>query len=121
MIQNNQKNEEAHLLAIYSSVTFAQPDINEISADQGRRRADKGNSLRPKGRPNPIIPITPPNRTPITGIKMCWPQSSPTCQPGTVECVWNHSWLLGRTTCEGVFYLCGSVQQPGRVQVGTVR
>lgn len=40
----------------------------------GERRNE--NSLRPQGRPNPIIPITPANHTLMMGIKMCWPRSS---------------------------------------------
>lgn len=121
LIQNNQKNEETHLLAIYSSVTFTYPDINEISADQGRRREEKGNSLRPEGRPNPIIPITPLNHTLMMGIKMCWPQSTPTRQLSAAECVWSRAVAAGKDECEGVCYLCASAQQYGRVRVGTVR
>lgn len=121
LIQNNQKNEETHLLAISSSVTFANPDINEISADQGRRREEKGNSLRPQGRPNPIIPITPLNHTLMMGIKMCWPRSTPTLQPSAAECVWSRAVAAGKDECEGVCYLCSSAQQYGRDQVGTVR
>lgn len=121
LIQNKQKNEETHLLAISSSVTFANPDINEISADQGRRTEEKGNSLRPQGRPNPIIPITPLNHTLMMGIKMCWPQSTPTLQPSAAECVWSRAVAAGKDECEGVCYLCSSAQQYGRVQVGTAR
>lgn len=120
LIQNNQKNEETDLLEI-SSVTFAYPDINEISADQGRRREKKGNSLRPQGRPNPIIPITPLNHTLMMGIKMCWPRSTPTLQPSAAECVWSRAVAAGKDECEGVCYLRYSAQQYGRVQVGTVR
>lgn len=87
LVRNNQKNYKTYLLAICSRVTFAYPDINEISADQGRRREEKGNSLRPQGRPNPIIPITPLSHTLMMGIKMCWPRSTPTPQPDAAECV----------------------------------
>lgn len=52
----------------------------------GERRNE--NSLRPQGRPNPIIPITPANHTLMMGIKMCWPRSSPARQPSAAECVW---------------------------------
>lgn len=52
----------------------------------GERRNE--NSLRPQGRPNPIIPITPVNHTLMMGIKMCWPRSSPARQPSAAECVW---------------------------------
>ncbi|KAM7419157.1 hypothetical protein PAMA_016332 [Pampus argenteus] len=120
LIQNNRKNEETYLLAILS-VTFAYPDINEISADQGRKREKKGNSLRPQGRPNPIIPITPLNHTLMIGIKMCWPRSTPTLQPSAAVCVWSCAVAAGKDECEGVCYLCGSAQQYGHVQVGTVR
>lgn len=109
------------MLAISSSVTFAYPDVNEISADQERRREEKGNSLRPQGRPNPIIPITPLNHTLMMGIKMCWPRSTPTLQPSAAECVWSRAVAAGKDKCEGVCYLRGSAQQYGRVQVGTVR
>lgn len=40
LIPNNwkKKKEETHILAFSSRVTVANPDINEISADQERRK-----------------------------------------------------------------------------------
>lgn len=81
---------------------------------------EKGNSLRPQGRPNPIIPITPPNHTLMMGIKMCWPRSSPVRQPSAAECVWILAVAAGKDKCEGVRYLCSTAQQSRRVQVGTM-
>lgn len=72
---------------------------------------EKENSLRPQGRPNPIIPITPLNHTLMMGIKMCWPRSTPTLQPSAAECVRGRAVAAGKDECEGVCYLCGSAQQ----------
>lgn len=49
----------------------------------GERRNE--NSLRPQGRPNPIIPITPANHTLMMGIKMCWPRSSASARQAPVQ------------------------------------
>lgn len=49
----------------------------------GERRNE--NSLRPQGRPNPIIPITPANHTLMMGIKMCWPRSSASARQASVQ------------------------------------
>lgn len=76
---------------------------------------EKGNSLRPQGRPNPIIPITLLNHTLMMGIKMCWPRSTPTPQPSAAECIWSRAVAAGKGECEGVCYLRGSAQQYGRV------
>lgn len=68
----------------------------------GERRNE--NSLRPQGRPNPIIPITPANHTLMMGIKMCWPRSSASArqapvQPGVSGFLW--WWAAGGRTSLG--------------------